>query len=224
MSLLVTQFGLSAQLQLPFRYNVAPTQQVAAIRQAIPADSKTSNGYGFTFLRWGLVPFWAKDPKIGSRMINARSETVQEKPSFRSAFKYRRCLILADGYFEWRKINAEKQPYYIHRPDHMPFAMAGLWETWESKESDAECNSLETCTILTTEANRLTREVHDRMPVILAPTEIELWLSESAGSEDLLKLLRPSLEDDLVFEPVSRIVNSPRRDEPECIQPIELTE
>ena len=224
MSQLVTQFGLSPQLQLPFRYNVAPTQQVAAIRQATPTDSQTATGYGFTLLRWGLVPFWAKDPKMGSRMINARCETVQEKPSFRSAFKYRRCLILADGYFEWRKINGAKQPYYIHRTDDLPFAMAGLWEHWESKGSEPDSTPLETCTVLTTEANCLTREVHDRMPVILNPDDLGLWLAESAGSEDLLKLLRPAPEDELVVEPVSRIVNSPRRDEPECIQPIELAE
>jgi putative SOS response-associated peptidase YedK len=224
MSLLATQFGLPAQIQLPFRYNVAPTQQVAAIRQATSADSKTSSGYGFTLLRWGLVPFWAKDSKMGSRMINARSETVQEKPSFRTAFKHRRCLVLADGYYEWRKLNGEKQPYYIRRNDNLPFAMAGLWESWRPKEPDSDDSSLETCTLMTTSANRLTQKVHDRMPVILGPNDLERWLSESSGSEDLLKLLRPAPEDELVMEPVSRIVNSPRRDEPGCIEPIELAE
>ena len=224
MSQLVTQFGLPAQIVLPFRYNVAPTQQVAAIRQVTSADSRTSGGYGFTLLRWGLVPFWAKDPKIGSRMINARSETVQEKPSFRNAFKHRRCLVLADGYYEWRKMNGEKQPYYIHRSDDLPFAMAGLWERWEPKDPDSDDSSLETCTLMTTSANRLTEKVHDRMPVILGPDDLELWLSESSRSEDLLKLLRPAPEDELVVEPVSRIVNSPRRDEPECIEPIDLAE
>ena len=221
---LAEQLHLPPDLQLPLRFNVAPTQQVLAIRQAMPPDGRLPNGFGFTLLRWGLVPSWAKDPKIGNRMINARSETVSEKPSFRDAFKKRRCLIITDGYYEWRTIDGQKQPFYIHQTDLTPFAMAGLWEAWEPKRTDAISTGLETCTILTTSANRLTQSVHHRMPVILSTVDHDLWLSEATPSADLIKLLKPAAEDVLAMYPVSKLVNSPRYDQPDCIEPVELAE
>lgn len=221
---LAEQLHLPPDLQLPLRFNVAPTQQVLAIRQAMPPDGRLPNGFGFTLLRWGLVPSWAKDPKIGNRMINARSETVSEKPSFRDAFKKRRCLIITDGYYEWRTIDGQKQPFYIHQTDFTPFAMAGLWEAWEPKRTDAISTGLETCTILTTSANRLTQSVHHRMPVILSTVDHDLWLSEATPSADLIKLLKPAAEDVLAMYPVSKLVNYPRYDQPDCIEPVELAE
>src|SRR5215217_3961884 len=156
--ILAEEFGLSGPLpEIPPSYNVAPTEQVAAV---IAGDG----GRRLEMLKWGLIPAWADDPEIGSRMINARSETAHEKPSFRRAFGERRCLIPADGFYEWQRTNGTKQPYYIHMEDGRPFAFAGLWESW-SKGGEGE---IRTCTIHTTEANALVGEVHDRMPVILA--------------------------------------------------------
>ena len=221
---LAEQLHLPSDLQLPLRFNVAPTQQVLAIRQATPPDDRLPNGYGFTLLRWGLVPSWAKDPNVGNRMINARSETVAEKPSFRYAFKNRRCLIIADGYYEWRSADGQKQPFYIHQTDFAPFAMAGLWEAWEPKRTEATSTGLETCTILTTSANRLTQSVHHRMPVILPPEDHDLWLSKATPPTNLIKLLKPAAEDVLAMYPVSKLVNSPRYDQPDCIESVELAE
>ncbi|MFO0898004.1 MAG: SOS response-associated peptidase [Pirellulales bacterium] len=146
------------QLALPIfspRYNIAPTQQVLAIRQREGIREAVE-------LRWGLIPSWADDPKIGNRLINARAETVATKPAFRQAYKRRRCLILADGFYEWQKQGKTKQPYFIHRPDDQPFAFAGLWEWWKGNVLE-----IASCTIITTEANELMRPLHDRMPVIL---------------------------------------------------------
>ncbi len=204
--------GFTFPDDVPPRFNIAPSQEIFAIRNI---KDKVVD-----LLRWGLVPFWAKDPKIGNRMINARGETIAEKPSFRNAFKKRRCLILADGFYEWRKEPGEKikTPMYIHLQSGKPFAFAGLWETWK-KEGEV---SLNTCTIITTEPNSLMEKIHNRMPVILPPEAYELWLSsEEQPSDVLLKWLRPYPEELMTAHPVSRMVNSPATDNPECIEPVE---
>ncbi len=190
------------------RYNVAPSQFVVALR------SGPGGRLGPVLLKWGLVPSWAKDPKIGNRMINARSETAHEKPSFRAAFKRRRCVILADGFYEWRRSGDRKTPYFIAMHDRRPFGMAGLWERWHGGE-DTE---LETCTILTTAANEIMQPLHDRMPVILSPDGAARWCGEQ---DDELAAARATLADNanggLVYWPVSTVVNNPRNDGPELI-------
>ena len=171
----------------------------------------------FRNLRWGLIPSWAKDPAMGSRMINARSETVASKPAYRSAFRERRCLILADGFYEWRPVDKGKQPYYIALQSGDPFAFAGLWERWEGPDGTV----LETCTLLTTEPNDLVRPIHDRMPVILAETNYHLWLDTSVEKPDALKpLLGPYPADTMEAFPVGLQVNNPRNDEPSCVDPL----
>ena len=194
------------------RFNIAPTQPVAAIRL------DQAGARNFTFFRWGLIPSWAKDIKIGSRMINARSETVAEKPSFRAAFKRRRCLIPADGFYEWQKRNGGKQPMFI-RPaagEELSFALAGLWELWR----DPDGGTLQSCTILTTSPNELMAPIHNRMPVIIEPEDYDLWLDPEPNPEQGLHLLRPYPAEKMVAYPVSTIVNNPRNDVPECVQPI----
>jgi putative SOS response-associated peptidase YedK len=173
-------------------------------------------------LRWGLVPSWAKEPELGSRLINARSETVAEKPAFKGAFRRRRCLVPADGYFEWRKDEAEKAgrpaktPYWIHREGRRPLALAGLWEKWEPRDG----SPLYTFAILTTEAAAAFREIHPRMPVILPQGEWARWLKPGAVPEELLPMLRPYQGEDLRAYPVSTLVNSPRNDLPACVEPV----
>jgi putative SOS response-associated peptidase YedK len=193
------------------RYNVAPTQPVAAIRLSESGQRE------LTFFRWGLIPSWSKDINIGSRLINARSETVAEKPSFRAAFKRRRCLIPADGFYEWQKQNGGKQPMYIHPVDERPFAFAGLWEVWR----DAEGSELQTCTILTTEPNELMAPIHNRMPVILEAADYDMWLHPDPDPEQGLHLLRPYAAEKMAAYPVSTFVNNPRNDSSQCIEPIQ---
>lgn len=197
-------------LNLQPRYNIAPTQSVAAVRLG-------TDGRELAMLRWGLVPSWAKDIAIGSRMINARAETLAEKPSFRSAFKSRRCLIVADGFYEWQpQPKGPKQPYLIGLKDGEPFAFAGLWERWE-KAPDGQ--PVESCTVVTTEANDLVRPIHDRMPVILAHEDYDTWLDASRNSPDVVgKLLRPFPSDRMEAVPVSTRVNSVRNDDPACLE------
>ncbi len=191
-------------------YNVAPTQQVAVV---LAGDGMRR----LEMLRWGLIPPWADDPEIGSRMINARSETVAEKPSFRRAFKERRCLIPADGFYEWQRTDSGKQPYYVRKKDGRPFAFAGLWESWKNPE-DSEIRS---CTILTTDANELVGGIHHRMPVILPPENYEVWLDPFFREADaLLPLLEPYPSGDMEAYPVSRFVNKPSNDEARCIEPV----
>lgn len=199
----------------PARFNIAPTQPVLAFRmqaehaRPVPAQ-----------LQWGLVPFWADDVKIGSRMINARSETVVEKPAFRAALKYRRCLIPIDGFYEWHKAaeSRTKTPYFIHRHDRRPFALAGLWESWNKDGT----GPLETCTILTTHANAMMGMLHDRMPVIVQPRDFDRWLrtdpKEAAGLTDLFE---PAPDDFLEAWPVSTAVNSPAHQGPQLAEPLE---
>lgn len=203
---LAAEFDLDeVRAELSPNFNVAPTQSVAAIL----AENGSRR---LETLRWGLVPSWAKDPEIGARMINARSETAPEKPSFRSAFKRRRCLIPADGFYEWKREEGGKQPFYIHMKDGRPFAFAGLWEDW----NDGEIRS---CTILTTSANELVGEVHERMPVILPAEDRDAWLDPEAETQEIVSLLRPYPGDDLETFPVSRFVNSPRNNDERCVEP-----
>jgi putative SOS response-associated peptidase YedK len=189
-------------------FNVAPTQQILAIR--IQDDAKA-----FATMRWGLIPSWAKDKKMP--FINARGETVAEKPAFRSAFKKRRCLIVADGYYEWKALEAKrKQPYYFRLKSNEPIAFAGLWETWSG---DGE--PIESCAIITTEANDLSRAIHDRMPVILRGDEAEAWLDPDVeDAKALVPLLRPFPAEEMVAFPVSTRVNKVSDNDADLIKPV----
>ena len=204
---LAEEFQLDSTVEIPPSYNVAPTQQVAAVLE-------DEGGRRLEMLRWGLVPSWADDPDIGARMINARSETAPEKPSFRRAFRGRRCLIPADGFYEWKRENGGKQPYYFRMQDGRPFAFAGLWESWEKGDG-----TLRTCAILTTRANSVLEDIHDRMPVILPHDAYDAWLDPDADREELGELMIPYPNDDLETYPVSRFVNSPRNNDERCIEP-----
>jgi len=207
---LATLFDLDNAPALPPRFNIAPTQPVAVVR--LDAAGRRS----FAIMRWGLIPSWAKDISIGSSLINARSETAAEKPSFRAAFKRRRCLLPATGFFEWQKQGDRKQPHLIARKDGRAFAMAGLWEFWQGGDG----SELETCTILTTTANALIRPVHDRMPVLLDPQDFADWLDPATPTDLLHHLLRPFPAAEMTAFPVAAVVNSPANDTPACIQPL----
>jgi putative SOS response-associated peptidase YedK len=205
---LAEEFGLVGPLpDLRPSYNVAPTQEVAVVRAG-------GEGRRLEMMRWGLIPAWADETGIGFRMINARSETVAEKPSFKRALKARRCLIPADGFYEWQKTNGGKQPHYIQMKNGSPFALAGLWEKWSGGEEEVR-----SCTILTTGANELMSEIHQRMPVILPSEDYELWLDPDIHEPDqLLPLLAPYPVEGMEAYPVSRRVNSPSNDEPGCVE------
>ena len=193
------------------RYNVAPTQTVLSV--------VNDQGNRAEFMRWGLIPFWAKDPKIGARMINARAETVAQKPAFRNALRKRRCLILADGFYEWQKQAGKKVPMYIAAKSREPFAMAGLFETWKSPSGE----NVRSCTIITTVPNSLMESIHNRMPVILAQDAEATWLDpEIDDADDLMPLLMPCPADRLEAYPVSPLVNSPQNDSPECVLPAQM--
>ena len=196
-----------------FSYNVCPTQALHALRIS-PADSKLE----FAQLRWGLVPAWAEDLSIGARMINARCETVDQKPSFRSAFKSRRCVILANGFYEWKTVSPRnKQPYYIYRHDGKPMCFAGLWETWQAPESEV----VQTATILTTQANQVLSSLHDRMPVMLDENSLDDWLRTDAELDEA-ELFAPWPAEDLNLHGVSPAVNKPSYDQPDCIDPTDV--
>lgn len=199
-------FGATAPTDVEPRYNIAPTQYIAAVR----GDGEDARE--IAMLRWGLVPFWAKDPSIGNRMINARAETVAEKPSFRAAYKKRRCLILADGFYEWQKVGDRKTPYFISLADGSPFAFAGLWENWNSKETD---ESLQTAAIITTAANEFMSALHSRMPVVMLPAHAGRWLD---GDMDLLGEV---IDDAPAMRawPVDRRVNNARNEGADLIEP-----
>jgi len=191
------------------RYNIAPTQPVAVVLQR---DLRILDSF-----RWGLIPFWARDPKIGSRMINARSESVATKPAYRNALRSRRCLIPASGFYEWKRIGDRKIPTYVHRADGHPFAMAGLWETWNGPAD----RILHTCAILTTRASDFMADIHDRMPVILTPDQERPWLDPALEDPaELVSLLQPYQAEDLAAYPVSRKVNASAHDAPDCIEPV----
>lgn len=209
-----TLFDLMELPDLQARYNMAPTQDAPVVRMLEPGGPRT-----LSHLRWGLVPYWADDPAIGNRMINARSESVAEKPAYRTSFKKKRCLVVTDGFYEWKKMGKAKQPYLIRRRDRQPFAFAGLWSSWKNPANPAR--PLETFTILTTDANGTLRELHDRMPVILERADFGLWLDPAVGEADRLQsLLVPAADDLLETFPVSRSVNSPAHDAADCIEPL----
>jgi putative SOS response-associated peptidase YedK len=192
------------------RFNIAPTQPVLAI----PNDDQNTAD----FFMWGLIPMWAKDPGIGNKLINARGETLEEKPAFRSSLKYKRCLILADGFYEWKSSEGKKvkTPFFIHMKDRKPFAFAGLWDSWNSPDGSL----IKSCTIITTDPNELTGIIHNRMPVILHPRDYAKWLDPSPQTPDQLKtLLKPFPADVMDAYPVSTLVNTPANDIPELVVP-----
>lgn len=199
------EFGLGEVPDFPPRYNIAPQQPVAVIRRG------AGNAPQFRLMQWGLIPHWSKDPSIGPKLINARCETLHEKPSFRSAFRYRRCLIPANGFYEWQKAKAGiKQPYYFREKAHRVFALAGLWETW---------GEIETCTIITTQPSAVVAPIHQRMPVIIAAEHYSVWLdSQIQAPQQLFHLFDPDAGANLVATPVNSRVNNPAVDHPQCIE------
>ena len=203
--------GLTFPDDMAPRYNIAPSQRVAVA---------ANNGKNeVEFFKWGLVPSWAKDVSIGNRMINARAESLAEKPSFRAAYKRRRCLILADGFYEWKAVPGQKTktPMLIKMKSGEPFAFAGLWEAWHPDQEDA----LLSCTIITTTPNALMEKIHDRMPAILKPDVYAVWLDPAEQTPDKLnKLLKPYPATQMTAFPVSRLVNDPKNDSPACAVPV----
>ena len=208
LNVLTERFGIEeAPSSITPSYNIAPTQHVATV---LSENGKRK----LEMLRWGLIPSWADDPEIGNRMINARSETVAEKPSYRKAFKKSRCLILADGFYEWQKTDSGKQPFHIRMRDESPFAFAGLWASWDKGDG------IRSCTIITTDANDLVGEVHNRMPVILHPEDYEMWLEPDFDErEPLTTLLKPFPAEAMEAYAVSRRVNKPSNNEPGVMEP-----
>lgn len=203
-------FGLEFKEELPPRYNIAPTQSVLTVVQH--AGKRIGK-----MMRWGLIPVWAKDVKTGYKLINARAETIDEKPMFKQLLKKQRCLILADGFYEWQKVGGEKRPYRFQLRGGKPFAFAGLWDRWHRGSE-----SLITCTIITTTANELTGQVHDRMPVILPSDAIEAWLHpQNQESTYLTSLLQAYSADEMEAYEVSPLVNSPKNDHPLILEPID---
>jgi putative SOS response-associated peptidase YedK len=206
------RFKTEAPPDLRPRYNIAPTQNIPIVREE---DNKRR----FALARWGLIPHWAKDMKIGYSTINARATTVVIKPAFRNAFRHQRCLIPADGFYEWQIIQGSKvkQPWFIVLEDREPMAFAGLWEQWRSPEGE----ELESCSIIVTEANELMRPIHDRMPVILAPEDWDVWLrSDGKVTGCLQNLLKPYPAERMKSWSVSTMVNNPRNDSGECLEAI----
>lgn len=192
-------------------YNIAPTQPIAVV----PNDGREA----VDFFVWGLIPFWAKDPSIGNRMINARGETLADKPSFKAAYKYRRCLVLADGFYEWKKQPGQrtKIPYYITLKDGDPFAFAGLWEHWTSPDG----SEIKSATIITCPPNDMVSQLHNRMPVILHPDEYARWIDPGERAPaDLQDLLDPYPAGEMAHHPVSTLVNNPKNDVPEVVEPV----
>jgi len=199
--------GIRNAIERP-RFNLAPTQ----LMPVVPNDGQRM----LDAFRWGLIPGWAKDASIGNKLINARCETVAEKPSFRSALKRRRCLVLVDGYYEWKQSTKPKTPFFFHRKDRKPLALAGLWEEWTSPETGEVVRS---CCLITTGPNALVAPIHDRMPVILTPDGQEQWLRpEAQEAANLMPLLVPCADDILDLYEVARVVNSPTNDVPACIE------
>ncbi len=207
------QFSLLDVEPLIPRYNIAPSQSVAVVR--VPVDEGAGRRQ-LAFLRWGLVPSWAEDPAVGNRLINARAETATEKPAFRAAFRRRRCLVPADGFYEWLRRGRLKQPYFFHLRDNGIFAFAGLWEAWQGADNSV----LESCTVLTTEPNDLMRPIHNRMPVILPPEAYDVWLDPDQQDPATLRaLLAPYPSEALEAYAVSTYVNNPMHDDARCIRP-----
>lgn len=197
-----------AEIDFVPRYNIAPTQEASIVAQG-------SDGLELRRARWGLIPFWANDEKIGNSLINARSETLASKPAFREAYKKRRCLVLADGFYEWQKVGGGKQPIYIRMHEGRQFAFGGLRERWNDGE-----RRVDSFTIITVEPNELCARVHDRMPLILPEADFAAWLDPSASAEQLATLLKPYRAAEMESFPVSTLVNSPRNEVAECVKPL----
>jgi putative SOS response-associated peptidase YedK len=210
-------FGISLPPEFQPRFNIAPTQDVLVVRSAATSSTggQANRSRRGDLLRWGLVPSWAEDPSIGNRMINARAETAADKPAFRTAMNRRRCLVPADGFYEWQKQEGSKrkQPHLIHLKGDRPFAFGGLWESWAR---DGE--RLETFTILTTSPNELIAPIHDRMPVIVPPEEYDRWLDPASSAADVAGLLRAYPAEEMETEPVGLRVNNPANDDPSCAE------
>jgi len=204
-------FDIPETIDLSPRYNIAPSQDIVVIRHLSGKDYRQLD-----MLRWGLIPGWAKDMKISYRMINARAETLAQKPSFSAAFKKRRCLIAADGFYEWRHLGKTKQPYFVHMKNGAVFGFAGLWESWTSPGGSI----VESCTIITTSANDLVRKIHDRMPVILHPQKYAAWLNQESWENSLQPLLVPYPASEMESYRVSSEVNNPKNNIPACLQPL----
>ncbi|MGE9297015.1 MAG: SOS response-associated peptidase [Puniceicoccales bacterium] len=197
--------------KLKARYNIAPSQPIAAVRA-----NENDGDRELAIFNWGLVPFWAKEPSIGYKMLNARSETAAGKPAFRGPIRHHRCLIPADGFFEWKGGRGQKQPYYFRRPDHEPFCFAGIFDHWGSPDG----SEIESAAILTTAANAFMAPIHDRMPVVVPASAYDRWLDpRMQRPSELTDLLRPPPEDFFIREPVTQLVNSVKNDLPECIEP-----
>ena len=213
---LVELLGLDEPPTLDPRYNIAPTQALLVVRAVLQGETRRRE---LRLLRWGLVPPWADDPSVGYRMINARSETAASKPAFRAAFRRRRCLVLADGFFEWKRVGrGPKQPHYLRLRDGRPFAFAGLWERWRGPGDPPD--ELLSCTLLTCAPNELVATIHDRMPVILPPAAYEPWLDpEQQDPAALQALLAPYPAEEMIAYPVGTGVNNPRFDDPSLIAP-----
>lgn len=230
---IIARFGLKELAVFAARFNIAPSQSILAIRPVPPPEEAATSAvdHGMpspaaagwqpwegAWLSWGLVPGWAKDPGLAAQAINARAETVATKPAFRSAFKKRRCLILADGFYEWETVGKQKIPYHIRRRDGDWFAFAGLWERWKGVTPP-----LESCTILTTEARGVIAGLHQRMPVILAPEDYADWLDTRCSAERLAELVAPVEPRDFELLRLSTHVNNVRRDDPACLSPAPKT-
>lgn len=208
---IANRFGGAVPNRLPQRFNIAPSQRVLAIRHRSGDGDRE-----LVSLSWGLVPFWADDPAIGNQLINARAETAATKPSFRRAFKTQRCLIVADGFYEWQADGRHKQPWYIQLANGQPFSFAGLWEHW-----DKAGTSVESCTVLTCSANQLMQPIHDRMPVILPPEHEATWLDPAEhDTARLSKLLKPFPAAAMTARRVAALVNSPQHETAACIEPL----
>ena len=202
-------FGIELLYELTPRYNIAPSQDILVIKQLSASQPE------FRFMHWGLIPYWQKEEDIGTKWINARSESMHAKPLFKKLFKQKRCLIIADGFYEWQETNRSKHPYYIYKKDHQPFAIAGIWEHWENKEGKV----MESCLLLTTEANPEVKPIHHRMPVILQKAQSLSWLNpENTNTEMLKTFLMPYLHDDLTSYEVSTYVNNPKNENQKCIE------
>ncbi|MFW9924901.1 MAG: SOS response-associated peptidase [Candidatus Thorarchaeota archaeon] len=218
-------FQLDEFFDIPAQYNIAPGQDVYAVRGIIIRDDQQRTASSLPYVRevaplkWGLIPFWSKDPSIGMKMINSRSETIQEKPAFREPFKKRRCLIPADGFYEWQKQkDGSKQPFYIHMNDKKPFAFGGIWDKWKNPDG----NIVESFSILTTKPNELLKPIHDRMPVIIEPKKFDKWLNpEIQEPTELVPLLEPFQATKMEAYPISPFINSPKNNSEQCILPLE---
>ncbi|MEA5573322.1 SOS response-associated peptidase [Calothrix sp. UHCC 0171] len=214
-------FGIPDIPNFKPQYNIAPTQLVLAVLHGSDSDLNVDNSVCnkriLQQLRWGLIPPWAKDKSMGAKLINARSETVAEKPSFRAAFKRRRCLLVTDGFYEWQRQDGKQQPFYFRLQNQQLFAFAGLWEQWQSPEGE----QIKSCTILTAIANEMIQPIHERMPVILQPEDYDLWLDVQVPDLKMLKpLLQPLSAESMTAYPVSALVNNVRNNHPECIMPV----